>query len=326
MIKRFRPGWAILLAATAACACSCDAGPATPTELTVAAVRPVPPGAAEITAAPRQRGDQSCDATASLRPGSLPAPGAMPAGSPMASIVANGRVRVGVDQGSYMFGFRNPKTGVLEGFDIDLAREIARALFGDPDRIELQPMSSAQRIGALRDNKVDLVVSTFSATCERAKEIDFSTVYYISEQRLLVTKYSGLRSVTDLGGKRTCSVHGTTSLEPLFALAARPTVIGMTTWTDCLAALQQGQVDAVSTDAPILFGLAAQDDNLEVVGGALANDAYAIGIQQGKPELVRFVNAVLERIRGDGTWQRLYETRLALLGPSPGPPVPKYVG
>ncbi|GAB2663613.1 hypothetical protein GCM10027088_47530 [Nocardia goodfellowii] len=238
--------------------------------------------------------------------------------------MANGRVRVGVAQDAYLFGFRNPRTGALEGFDIDIAKEIARDLFGDPTKIDLVPLSSPERIPALRSGRVDLVVNNFSTTCERDKEIDFSSVYYVSEQKVLVVGSSGIKSVEDLAGKRACSVTGTTSVEPLLAQRTPPSVIGMQTWTDCLVALQQGAADAISTDAPILHGLALQDNNLVVVGTPMAFDSYAIGLPDGKTDLVRFVNASLDRIRADGTWQTLYAKHLSLLGPSPGPPAPKY--
>ncbi|MFC9898177.1 transporter substrate-binding domain-containing protein [Nocardia sp. NPDC127579] len=321
---RMRVIGAVLVVVGAALTSGCGAGAPPSAGVTVGPVRPMPPRASEITSAPNQRGDESCDATASSRPSALPPRGAMPAGTPMARIVASGRVKVGVAQDGYLFGFRNPRTGTLEGFDIDIAKEIARDLFGDPSKIDLVPLSSAERVPALRNGRVDLVVNTFSATCARDKEIDFSAVYYVSEQKVLTIGSSGIESAADLGGKRACSVTGTTSLEPLFALPKPPTVIGMQNWTDCLVALQQGAADAISTDAPILHGLALQDNNLEVVGPPMAFDSYAIGIADGQPELVRFVNASLDRMRADGTWQSLYQRHLSLLGPSPGPPAPKY--
>lgn len=316
--RRLLPLLTVLLVA------GCGGGAAIPDTQPVPAPNPLPPGAAAITTAPSQRGDASCDATVSLRPPPLPTPGAMPANSPMAAILANGKLRVGVSQDTYMFGFRDPKSSELQGFDIDIAKEIAKSLFGDPNMIELRPMSSGKRIGALTGNEVDVVVNTFSATCERTKEIDFSSSYYLSSQRILVIQNSNIKSKEDLAGKRVCSVHGTTSLEPLFAMTPPPTVLGMTDWTDCLVALQQGHADAISTDETILYGMVAQDPNLEVVGASLGSDTYAIGVQKNKPDLVRFVNGVLERIRGDGTWDRLYRTHLNRLGPPPAPPAAKY--
>jgi len=89
--------------------------------------------------------------------------------------------------------------------------------------------------------------------------------------------------------------------------------------------LQQGQVDAISTDDAVLKGLARQDPNVNVVGDSIAKEPYGIGVNQQQEDLVRFVNGVLEKIRNDGTWERLYEARLLEeLGPSPGPPQPRY--
>ncbi|MFD0364890.1 glutamate ABC transporter substrate-binding protein [Nocardia sp. GCM10030253] len=316
-----------LLAATLVGICAlvtaCGSGTTVPDPTRVAAVNPRP-DLTEITTAPGSEADDSCNPEVSQRPGQLPRPGAMPPGSPMAAIVANGRLRVGVDQNTYLFGFRNPTTGQLEGFDIDIAREIARDLFGDPDKIELRSVAAADRIPALRNKQVDLIVRTFSATCERRRDIDFSGVYYRAAQRILAPKNSGIKTAADLADKVVCVTRGTTAPGPLFGLPEKPTIMGAGNWTDCLAALQQGHVDALSGDDPILFGLVAQDRNLEVVGEAIGTGAYAVGIAQGNPELVRFVNGVLERIRTDGTWQRIYNARLSPLGPSPGPPTPRY--
>ncbi|MEV4123852.1 glutamate ABC transporter substrate-binding protein [Nocardia sp. NPDC049707] len=313
-----------VLVAVSALVTACGSGIQVPASTNVAAVNPKP-DLTEITTPPQSESGGNCDdPEASLRPGPLPGPGAMPPGSAMAAIVASGKLRVGVDQNTYLFGFRNPSSGQLEGFDIDIAREIARSLFGDPNRIELRSVTAAERISALQNKQVDLIVRTFSATCERRRDVDFSGVYYRATQRLLAVHDSGIRTGADLGGKRVCVTRGTTSPGPLFSLPKRPIVLGASNWTDCLAALQQGHVDAISGDDPILVGLVAQDRNLAIVGEAIGTGAYAVGIAQGHPDLVRFVNGVLERIRRDGTWQQLYNDRLSALGPSPGPPDLRY--
>jgi polar amino acid transport system substrate-binding protein len=295
----------------------------TPVSVSVSPVEPWPAGAKEITTAPAA-GIADCDREASQRPGPLPSPGAMPPGSTMAAIAERGRLIVGVDQNTYLFGFRNPSTGQLEGFDIDIAREIARAIFGDPDRIQLRVVDASQRESALQSGEVDVVVRTYSITCARKQIVDFSTVYYYANQKILTVKGSGIDSFPALSGKRVCAVSGTTSLAKLFELNPTPTIFGATTWTDCLLMLQQGQVDAVSTDDAVLKGLARQDPNVEVVGDSIAEEPYGIGVKLENTDLVRFVNGVLEKIRGDGTWQRLYGARLQELGPSPGPPAARY--
>jgi polar amino acid transport system substrate-binding protein len=248
----------------------------------------------------------------------------MPPGSTMAAIAERGRLIAGVDQNTDFFGSRNPATGELEGFDIDIAREIARAIFGDPDRIQLRVVNAKERESVLQNGEVDVVVRTYSITCDRKKLVDFSAVYYYADQKILSAKGSGIDSAAALAGKRVCAVLGTTSLSKLFQLGSRPQVFGATAWTDCLVMLQQGQVDAISTDDSVLKGLAAQDPTLDVSGESIAKEPYGIGVNASHEDLVRFVNGVLEKIRRDGTWQRLYDRWLERLGPSPGPPEPRY--
>jgi polar amino acid transport system substrate-binding protein len=310
-------------AAVLACA-GCGSSSAPPPSVAIAPVDAQPAGAQVVTVPPTTANVDCGDREASLRPGPLPTPGAMPPGTTMAAIAERGRLIVGVDQNTNLFGYRNPTTGQLEGFDIDVAREIARAIFGDPNRIDLRVVEAGQRESALQKGEVDLIARTFSITCARKANVAFSTTYFNAVQRILVLKGSGIDSAAQLAGKRVCAVKGTTSLAALLKLDSRPTVTSVTSWTDCLVMLQQGQVDAISTDDVVLTGLARQDPNVEVVGGSIAVEPYGLGIKKESTDLVRFVNGVLDRMRDDGTWQRLYDANLRSLGPAPEPPTPRY--
>jgi len=120
-------------------------------------------------------------------------------------------------------------------------------------------------------------------------------------------------------------VKGTTSLAALFALDPRPTLYGVGQWTDCLVMVQQGQVDAISTDDVVLSGLLAQDRrNLELVGASIGDEPYGVGVKLENQDLVRFVNGALDQMREDGTWERLYQAHLQQVAPSPGPPTARY--
>jgi len=287
-------------------------------------IPPIPAGAKIVTAAPSAASDESCNPTASLRPSPGITPGLMPAGSTMAKIAARGRLIVGVDQNTFLFGFRNPKTGLLEGFDIDIAREMARDILGDPAKIQFQALTSAQRIPALQSGQVDLVVRSMTITCKRLQEVAFSTVYFQANQRILARTNSGIREASDLGAKKACATTGSTSITTMMALRSPPTVYGVADWTDCLVMLQQGQVDAVSTDDSILAGLQEQDPYLRVVGPSMSPEPYGIGVNRDTPDLVRFVNGVLDRLRADGTWQRIYTRWLSGLGAAAAPPPASY--
>jgi polar amino acid transport system substrate-binding protein len=100
----------------------------------------------------------------------------------------------------------------------------------------------------------------------------------------------------------------------------------VTDQADCLVLMQQGQVDAISTDDTILAGMVAQDRNVGIVGRPFSDEPYGIGLPPDHPEMVRFVNAVLDQVRASGTWNDLYEEWLVdlLPGGNIAPPAARY--
>ena len=277
---------------------------------------PMPSGAAVVPSA-SGAAVESCDATASLQPSTAVGPA-------VAAIQRRGRLIVGVDQSTNLFSFRDPVSGELQGFNVDIAREIALDLVGDPDKVEFRLLSEPERISAVQDEAVDILAKATTITCARAELIAFSTVYFEASQRLLVPRDSPVQGPADLAGKRVCSGLGTTSLATVARVAPTATLVAVQNMDDCLVALQQGQADAASTDDSILAGMAVQDPNLQIVGPSLEAEPYGIGVNKSQEDLVRAVNASLERIRRDGTWLSLYQKWLTELGPAPSPPEPKY--
>ncbi|MGH3938277.1 MAG: glutamate ABC transporter substrate-binding protein [Pseudonocardiaceae bacterium] len=279
----------------------------------------------------QQQPSPSCDRRASLRPlDPLPEPGLMPPGSTMARIVERGRLIAGVDQNTYLFGFRNPLGGQLEGFDTDIVHDLAEAILGDRDKVEYKVVFVSDRVRVVEEGTVDLVVSTMTITCERRERVEFSIVYFDAGQRVLVNDGSTVTGISDLGGKRVCAARGSTSLQNVFRDPSRPVPVGMPNASDCLVLLQLGKVDAISTDDALLAGFADQDPRTKIVGERFSSEPYGIAISRNSPDLVRFVNAVLEQRMRDGRWQASFErwlTRLAGLGESAGipqPPQPRY--
>ena len=285
---------------------------------------PTPAGMQELppqTPHPPDRSGDDCNRTASLRPFATKAE----ADDAVADIRARGRLIVGLDIGSNLFSFRDPITGEITGFDVDIAGEVARDIFGSPSQVEYRILSSAERITELQKAHVDIVVKTMTITCERRKLVDFSTVYLDAVQRILAPRDSPIVKPSDLSGKRVCVAKGTTSLRRIREITPPPNIVSVVNWADCLVTLQQREVDAVSTDDSILAGLVSQDPYLHIVGPNMDSQPYGIGVNQSNTGLVRFVNGTLDRIRRDGTWNTLYRKWLTVLGPAPAPPEPRYL-
>lgn len=268
----------------------------------------VPPPAAPATTPPC---DDAGDPTRSYAPlpGGVPAPDALPAGSTMARIRDRGHLIAGVSGDSYLLASRNPFTGVIEGFDIDMVNQVAAAIFGTAKgHVQLRVISAADRIPLLQAGEVDIVARNMTINCSRWDQIAFSAEYFHSGQKVLVEKGSGIDRVQDLAGKRACAPAGTTSLDQIREVAPDAIPVTATNHTGCLLKFQNGETDAITGDDTVLAGLVAQDPYAEVlVGHALTDEPYGIGVNADDVDLVRFINAVLERMRTDGSWQASYE-------------------
>jgi polar amino acid transport system substrate-binding protein len=270
-------------------------------------------------------------ATASLRPPAvMPAPGSMPGGSFMANIKRRGYLRVGVDQNTYRFAYFNPRNGQIEGFEVGLARQIAQAIFGSPNPkyVHFIAITTDERIPAVQQRQVDMVVDAMTITCYRRTKVDFSSVYYRAGQRILVPFGSHVTSVKQLGGKPVCVTKHSTSLTTLEGLVPRPAPYLVDQRTDCLVALQEGFVKAITSDDSILLGFKAQDPDTHIVGPSLAKEPYGIAINRAHPNFVRFVNGVLARLGRNGQWRAMYKHWLGnfTTGATPMPPRPQYDG
>ncbi|GAA4734053.1 glutamate ABC transporter substrate-binding protein [Phytohabitans rumicis] len=266
----------------------------------------------------------ACDRRASLRPGgSLPAPRRMPSGSTMEGIFRGGRLIVGIDQDAYLFSYRD-QDGRLVGFEIDIARRIAAAIFGDPDAVQFRAISTAERVPVLERGDVHMVIRTMTMTCERWQQVAFSTEYLSSGQRLLVRAGSGINGLADLGGRKICATNGSSSIPNIQRAASRPIAVATDLLVDCLVLLQQGQVDAISSIDTLLATLAAQDPNTTIVGDRITDDPAGIAMPRDDADLVRFVNAVLDEMRADGSWRTSYRRWFGGVGPVPQPPAARY--
>ncbi|XVV08175.1 transporter substrate-binding domain-containing protein [Actinoplanes sp. CA-131856] len=250
----------------------------------------------------------ACDPRASLPPLSpMPPAGRMPGGSYMETIQKRGRLILGTSQDTLLFSSRNPFSGEIEGFDVDMGRQVAAAIFGDPDKIQIKVIGYDQRVSSVVSGAVDIVADTMTANCERKQDVNFSSIYYEAGQSVLVSTSSGAKTIEDLGGKKVCSVQGSTSFDNIAKVKTKPVAVARSAFGDCLVAFQRNEVDAVTTDDTILAGMAAQDPYAKVVGPKFTEEPYGMAMPKQHPEFTKFVNAVLARNRANGTWQKTYD-------------------
>ena len=225
------------------------------------------------------------------------------AGTTMARLQEQGEVTIGVKFDVPPFGFKNPQSNKVEGFDIDLGNHIAEQLGAKPKFIEAV---SDNRIPFLKDGTADLILSTMTITAERDQEIDFSEPYFIARGRILVKEDSDIKDVDDLAGRKVCTALGSTYEETLKERAPKADLRLVDSYSECLELIQNGAVDAVSTDDVILTGMIIQDDSLKLVGDELTTEPYGAGIKNGDAEFKKFVDEAVQGWKSDG-WDAAYQ-------------------
>ncbi|MCW2929296.1 MAG: transporter substrate-binding protein [Actinomycetia bacterium] len=258
---------------------------------------------------------------------------AVTAGSWAATIRARGYLIAGVDQTTYHFGYLDPLNGQVEGFDIDMVKDVAAAIFGlTPDsaalaaHIHFKAIDDAQRIPDVENGTVDIVAHTMTVNCARMKDVDFSSIYYDAKQRVLVDAPAATApDLARLGAARqkVCATDQSDSVAQIKAAGA--TAVQVPYWSDCLVLLEEGQVAGISTDDSILYGMQAQDPDTVITGPSLEDEPYGLAISKAHPDFVRFVNAVLAADRANGQWAKSYRIWVSATAPLPTWPI-NYTG
>ena len=229
-----------------------------------------------------------------------------PADTTMGKIQAAGEIKAGVKYDVPLFGFKNPQSGDVEGFDVDMAQRVADTLGVD---LKLVEAISDNRIPFLEKGTVDVVFSTMTITTDRDAEIDFSRPYYIAHGRILVPGDSDVQGIGDFTSDHTiCTALGSTyetTVIPKQAPDAK--LVTPDSYSECFTQVQGGQADALITDDVILAGFLQQDDTMQIVGEDLTTDPYGAGVKDKDTEMADFVSSVIDETLEDGTWMELYD-------------------
>ena len=226
-------------------------------------------------------------------------------------ICSRGKLVAGVKYDSPPFGYLDD-AGNPVGFDIDIVKEVQKDLSTFCKKtvtLELKQVVSRNRQEFVQNGSVDLAAATTTATFARMDSVDFSNIYFLDGQRLLVKSDSTIKSVRDLVGKRVGTAQGSTSESNIKAAAPKALVQSFAQYTDAFVALQQGRVDAVTTDSTILLGLRAgaqTPNDYKIVGAFFSSEPYGIIVKQDDSKWRNFINETLSRVGTDGTYKRIF--------------------
>lgn len=244
-------------------------------------------------------------------------------GTKMAELAESETVSIGVKYDQPGIGFQEPGADEPSGFDIEIGKILAAELGVEPGDIKWVETVSENREPFLQNDRVDLVIASYSITDERRQVVGQAGPYYVTGQQLLVREEDKekITSPEDAKGLKVCSVTGSTSLQRMEdEFGANP--VPFATYSECVDQLENGTVDAVTTDGAILLGYAADNpDELEVVAEPFSEERYGVGYNKQATEMCQFITDTLQKAMDDGTWAEAFEATLGESGvETPEPP------
>ena len=225
------------------------------------------------------------------------------AGTTMANLQAKGKIVVGTKFDQPGLGQKNPSTGKVEGFDVEIAKLIAQGIFGGSlsdaeSKIEFKESTTPNRETFIQNGTVDIVVATYTINDARKQLVDFAGPYYVAGQDIMVkANDNSIKGVSDLNGKKTCSVRNSTPAANVRRLAPQADLTEFDQYSDCVQALRDGRVQSVTTDNSILLGfVAGSPTDFKIVGNKFTDEPYGIGLKKGDTELQTKINDAITKM------------------------------
>lgn len=217
-----------------------------------------------------------------------------------------GKIIVGVRSDTKPFGYRDIN-GNLQGFDIDLARAVAKHIFSDPNAVELVPVTASNRISMLNSGKVDILIATMSVTNQRSVVVDFSKPYYMAGQAILVKNNTKVSTIKQLNGKRVIIVYGSTGEMGVRMNAPEAIIRGYKDYGLAYLALKNGDADAMIADDTILYNLALDDPSVKILDKRFSKEPYAVAFRKGEAsrQLKDSVNFTIDLMEHSGKLRNL---------------------
>ena len=235
---------------------------------------------------------------------------AAPAADTVAAIKEKGVIRIGVFGDKPPFGYVDSQ-GKNQGFDVEIAKEMAKDLLGSPDKVEFVLTEAANRVEYARSGKVDLVLANFTQTPERAEAVDFADPYMKVALGVVSPKDKPITDVAQLKDQTLLVNKGTTA--DAFFSKNHPEVklLKFDQNTETFDALKDGRGVALAHDNALLWAWAKENPGYEVaIGNIGPAEVIAPAVKKGDKALLDWVNAEIAAMKKDGRLKAAYEKTL----------------
>jgi polar amino acid transport system substrate-binding protein len=233
-------------------------------------------------------------------------------------VKARGKLVVGVSDTTPPFSFRKLPQDTITGYDIDLVKRVAKRI---GVALDMMPVSSAERIPFLQQDKLDFVATSMTRTRERLRDIDFSHIYFVTPHAVIVKKESGIASVRQLAGRKASSASTSTAGGNLKDVVADVNIVYVRDYALAFAALKAGEVDAFTTDETVLRAIVRQDghpDDYVFLPDFAKSRDVGFALKQNELRLKSAINQALLDIESSGEAATIWD---AWFGPATDAPM-----
>lgn len=222
------------------------------------------------------------------------------------NIQQRGKIVVGIQENVIPFSYKN-SDGQYQGFEVDIAKHIAKALLRDENAVEFIPVDTSNRISILNSGRADMIIATMTITSSRKNILDFTDPYYFAGQTVMVHRNSSIKSLSDLNGKRVGVAFGTTSFDGIKAIAPGAIISGYKNDKIAITALKNDEIDAYANDDTVLLGYTLNDVSVKMLQQRYTQEPYGIAFRKGNESkrVLETANNVINLMKTNGTLNQL---------------------
>lgn len=225
-------------------------------------------------------------------------------------IKERGYVRIAVIDDAFPFGYRDEK-GNLQGIDVELGKQLAKDLVGDAEKIEWIITDYRDRIPKLKAKQADIVLANFTHTASRSRAVHFARPYTKVFISVASPKSKGIRSLSDLNGKRVVVPAGTTAERYFLDHHPEVILVPAPSETAAIEALKKGEGDAISHDNIMVLNWVKNNPELDISIPLVGNiDFIAPSVDKDQEALFNWLNHEMETLLNNGTLDDIYKRTL----------------
>ncbi len=222
------------------------------------------------------------------------------------SIQQRGKIVVGIQENVIPFSYKN-SDGQYQGFEVDIAKQIAKALLRNENAVEFIPVETSNRISILNSGRADMIIATMTITNGRKNILDFTDPYYFAGQTVMVHRNTSIKSISDLNGKRVGVSFGSTALDGIKSVAPGAIINGYKNEKAAIAALKANEIDAYADDDTVLLGYTMNDVSVKMLQQRYTQEPYGIAFRKGaeSKRVLETANNVINIMKNNGTMNQL---------------------